>query len=801
MDATPEIRNIEPTAYSLKKSTPTPTGGIDPSDDLLGLYPQKVAACNIKTRNIMSSYIPNPQADPPSDTVAPSDQNPVSRSDPNAESSAEGEAPPPGHNPDTPVAGGTDAEASANSSSELLKTNLPFIATAASVAPPTEVLALFLCKIKQRTYDAIIGSNKGVLVGNEEDFTAKMRVQLPGVRMSASPTDSRDEGSGEAKRCYTGLLGAFFATQDNAGMTVDDIMAKLKGSPHIVSCWRSAHGFGVDAIFKIRASHVHTSFAAAVRHFKTLGLELHASSRDFDAVTPVAADPDIWINQSPITELSPEPPMEESLDLDDDDDSSPFPMHCLPGIAGAMAKEIARVTTSQNEPLAAASVIGFISASLGAGIEFSTGGERWTRGNLYLMPIAESGTGKGEAFDLAAAPFIAAETAAIEEFNQNQRPNLVANLNVVTSKVKHLTGKAAKESDPDASATLRAELQAAERTKKNLEQQIASAPRYMVGDVTKEQLAVLMQGQPGEALASMSSEARGLLGVIRGRYNGGTGDEDFYCSGYSGDPVTFDRVGRETVCLKKPCLTAIWMVQPDVIETNLNESSMTDSGLMPRFLMFDASAEPKVRLSPPDPIPAETKGRWTRLIKSLISAFRIQTGTPISVTATPEALRILHDYENENILRRQPTGDLHDLASYVARWAENASKLALVIHCAQHGDQAHNTELDRDSAEKAVELMRWFSGKQLSLLAAGRREALEKRLADLIDILGRGDKTIRELKRSHGFKKGEVEQIHSMFPWLFNIVIDKPSGVGRPSRVATVYRNQAHLEKIAGLRR
>ena len=73
-----------------------------------------------------------------------------------------------------------------------------------------------------------------------------------------------------------------------------------------------------------------------------------------------------------------------------------FPVDAMPPVAARMTREIARVTTSRNVPLAASSVLGFLSASIGAGIEIQTGGGRTTRGNLYLLAIAESGTGKGE---------------------------------------------------------------------------------------------------------------------------------------------------------------------------------------------------------------------------------------------------------------------------------------------------------------------------------------------------------------------------------------------------------------------
>ena len=56
------------------------------------------------------------------------------------------------------------------------------------------------------------------------------------------------------------------------------------------------------------------------------------------------------------------------------------------------------------ESLAASAIIGIVSAALGSGLEVQSGGNRRTRGNLFLPPLAQTGTGKDLAFNLAVAP-------------------------------------------------------------------------------------------------------------------------------------------------------------------------------------------------------------------------------------------------------------------------------------------------------------------------------------------------------------------------------------------------------------
>ncbi len=81
----------------------------------------------------------------------------------------------------------------------------------------------------------------------------------------------------------------------------------------------------------------------------------------------------------------------------------PFPLQHLPPAARAMAEAIAR-TERTPETLAGCCVLGFLSASIGAGLQTTSGPSRLTRGNLYIMASAESGSGKSETFRHAAQP-------------------------------------------------------------------------------------------------------------------------------------------------------------------------------------------------------------------------------------------------------------------------------------------------------------------------------------------------------------------------------------------------------------
>ncbi|RYD81532.1 MAG: DUF3987 domain-containing protein, partial [Verrucomicrobiaceae bacterium] len=441
--------------------------------------------------------------------------------------------------------------------------------------------------------------------------------------------------------------------------------------------------------------------------------------------------------------------------------------------------------------LAAASVLGVISAALGSSLEIVSGPNRKTRGNLFILACAESGTGKTETFQLAAQPLTELEDEAANAWNESHAPRIRANIAIVEGRIKRLTGRAAATSNADSMWQPAEELQQLEAELNNLRRQLAGRPCFRVGDVTKEKLAILMQGQAGESIASMSSDARGIVQILNGRYSPG-GDVDFYCAAYSGDAITVDRVkSDDRIRLRAPCLSAIWMMQPDIVRAAFLDDAMTASGLLPRFITFDSLAEPKIRSRDTEAIAEEVQGRW----KKLVSGLCLMRSSPLSalVQISARACDLLIGYENENIRRRQPQGDLADLAPFVARWSENAWRVALVLHASIHGENSANHELAPETADSAVRLMRWFTCAQLDLIAAVKRNRLRARIEALELVASRssgGRVTLRLLAKNHGFTNQEVRSLVRSFPERLTLITVQPPEGGRPSMMVALTPNR-----------
>ena len=78
---------------------------------------------------------------------------------------------------------------------------------------------------------------------------------------------------------------------------------------------------------------------------------------------------------------------------------------------------------------------------------------------------------------------------------------------------------------------------------------------------------------------------------------------------------------------------------------------------------------------------------------------------------------------HHNAIVKRRRADLRDVTIYAARWNEQAWRIAVVLHAAQHGANAHKHRLEIETAKRAIELADWFAAQQLEILSASRDKA------------------------------------------------------------------------------
>jgi hypothetical protein len=407
---------------------------------------------------------------------------------------------------------------------------------------------------------------------------------------------------------------------------------------------------------------------------------------------------------------SPEPP--------EPTQTRAFPLHCLPPICEAMAQSVCE-TVRVLESLSGCCVLGILSAAVGAGLQVRSGANRLTRGNLYLLSSAESGSGKSEAFRHLAKPLLEFEAERVTVWKAETKPGLAAEYKVLEAEIAKLTKTAGKANGATEREEIREQLKEKLAARDEIEPRLRT-PALSCEDVTGEKLAVLL-AQNGEQIASLSPDAVAIVNILLGRYNKrDRTDEGIYLKAFTGDRSKVDRQSRESVLIESPCLTALWLTQPDKLESLLAERSLSDGGLIPRILVCHTHCVAREIVADAPEIPTSVERNYADLIHGLVKTYRF-ADEPFTIEPTPNALQALNAHHNAIVKRRRT--DLRDVTIYAARWNEQAWRIAVVLHAAQHGAEAHGYKLELDTAKRAIKLADWFAAQQLEILSGSRDKA------------------------------------------------------------------------------
>jgi hypothetical protein len=229
------------------------------------------------------------------------------------------------------------------------------------------------------------------------------------------------------------------------------------------------------------------------------------------------------------------------------------------------------------------------------------------------------------------------------------------------------------------------------------------------------------------------------------------------------------------------------MLQPDKIRTILEKSNLTESGMLQRFLVCNTRAEPQEEPAEAYIINPDVFAEWNLCIGELIENYRLRKD-PVTIEPTPEARELFRGFTNEIVRRRRHGGDLADVQTYAARWAEQAWRLSVGWHALNVGTKAHVTAFDETSAASVIQIARWFAHEQMLILGMLRTERRHQRFEKLCEILNRlpgRQSTLNDLKRRNAFEEEEVRSLATEFHHKLEIKIVQQA-TGRPSTLAAL---------------
>ena len=219
-----------------------------------------------------------------------------------------------------------------------------------------------------------------------------------------------------------------------------------------------------------------------------------------------------------------------------------------------------------------------IAASVGPGVEIRSGKDRTTRANLFVLMGVSSGIGKSEVFRDLLGPIMDFENHLHTWWEEEPATKARAGEELLKARIANVRSCIRKFPAAN-SIELFKDLQSTER-KRALCRNFLEPPSLFADDSTSEALAKLMHGS-NESIATVSADPRYALKRL-GVAN--TKEESFFLKSFSGDLALTNRISRNSIRLRRPCLTTLLLAQQDAYRSFVEKGVINRSGLLPRFL-------------------------------------------------------------------------------------------------------------------------------------------------------------------------------------------------------------------------
>jgi hypothetical protein len=311
--------------------------------------------------------------------------------------------------------------------------------------------------------------------------------------------------------------------------------------------------------------------------------------------------------------------------------------------------------------------------------------------NLYVAVPLPPGNRKSAVFADALKPLRELEA----ELREAARPEVAraqSDRRQDEARLKKLEKLAAEKEDAEArheAGKLAADL---------AEQPVPVLPRLIVDDATAEKLGMML-GEQGGRIASMSPEG-GVFDLMAGLYSkSGIPQFGVYLMGHSGDDLTTDRVGRESVHVERPALTCAYAMQPAVIERLAQNAAFRGRGLLARFLY----AAPQSWIGWREIAPAPVSGAKREAYRQAVRALADVEGEHVLRLAADAAAFKAWEAEIEAMLR--DGGQMEIMRDWGAKLAGETLRLAAVLHCVEHGPEK---PIDGRTLASAIEIARYL---------------------------------------------------------------------------------------------
>lgn len=367
-------------------------------------------------------------------------------------------------------------------------------------------------------------------------------------------------------------------------------------------------------------------------------------------------------------------------------------------------------------------------------------------GNIFVLGVGESSTGKSASIR---ALFSNLGRRALGEISEYQRE--LAKFK--KTKTKHMQDELNGED------------------KLGFDDEIADTPKpprnpdFIVKNSTSEAMIKAMEASGGE-IFSVCEEARDSIYIVAGNYRKQGDDTETLNSGWCGEPIKHNRIVNGISSVPNPCISLLWMVQNDVIDTivSKNKGSFIGSGFLGRFLYCRGA--PKTIPASKENIPLDESAilKWETL---LAETYQIRKkGLPVWFDTDQDAFEYFWDFDAFNT--ELMNGKLRTQAPLLGKARENAIRLAVIFAQAEGADR-----ITADIAKRACRVVSYSICVSVVLFSSGMLPDIENDRAKMDAMIRQNDgfyKKISFFDQYSSLRSERVEFIVHTFPDLYEIV-------------------------------
>ena len=428
-----------------------------------------------------------------------------------------------------------------------------------------------------------------------------------------------------------------------------------------------------------------------------------------------------------------------------------YESECPIGAFPKVIRDVAKTySTARNLPmeLLCFCACGILSGAMGRAFKARnavSGGYTQTA-NVYILGVGESSTGKSASIR---ALFSNLERRVLREISQYEKELEIfkkSKTKLAQDKLNDKEGFGFDDETADAP-------------------KLSKNPDFIVKNATSEAMIKAMEESGGE-IFSVCEEARDSIYIVAGNYRKQGDDTETLNSGWCGEPIKHNRIVNGISSVPNPCISLLWMVQNDVIDTIVakNKGSFIGSGFLGRFIYCKGAPKTVPNSKEIIPLDESAIAKWEKLLNDTYDIRK--RGETVWIDADQEAFEYFWDFDAFNT--RLMNGKLRTQASLLGKARENAIRLAVIFAQAEGA-----TQITADIAKRACRVVSYSICVSVVLFSSGMLPEIEKDRAKMDAMIRQNDgfyKKISFFDQYSSLRTERVEFIVHTFPNLYEIL-------------------------------